>query len=95
MDRQADSKYVPGPRDHSVAWILLVFLGWFGIHRLYLNKWISGLTILALAAASAAGFFIFIPVVLLFWLIDVWTLNGQVSEYNRKHQPAVLAPQAA
>src|SRR5688572_22010137 len=52
MDRKADLKYVPGPRDYTVAWLLLVFLGWFGVHRLYLGKWLSGLTILICAALS-------------------------------------------
>lgn len=97
MDRQADSRYVPGPRDHSLAWILLVFLGWFGMHRLYLNKWASGLAIMVMAVLAAAlfpVFFFFIPVIALFCLIDLWTLNSQVSEFNRRHQPAAFAPQA-
>jgi TM2 domain-containing membrane protein YozV len=98
MDRKADIKNVPGARDHSVAWLLLVFLGWFGVHRLYLNKWFSGLAMLVMAILAAAAFpffFYFIPVIAIIWLIDLWTLNGQVSEYNRRHQPSSLAPQAA
>ena len=95
MDRKADFKNVPGPRDHSVAWLLLVFLGWFGVHRMYLNKWLSGLAILIMAGLSAVGFFFLIPVIALFWLIDVWTLNGKVSEFNRRHTPAVLSAQPA
>ena len=95
MDRKADFKNVPGPRDHSVAWLLLVFLGWFGVHRMYLNKWLSGLAILVMAGLSAVGFIFFIPVIALFWLIDVWTMNGKVSEFNRRHQPAAFVSQAA
>ena len=98
MDRKADYKYVPGPRDYTVAWVLMVFLGWFGVHRLYLGKWVSGLTILACAALSGVGFWVLIvPVVLvlLFYLVDLWTLNEQVSEFNRRHQPAIVAAQAA
>src|SRR5687768_12439774 len=98
MDRKADLKYVPGSRDYSIAWLLLTFLGLFGVHRLYLGKWVTGLMILACTALSAVGFWIFIvPAVipLLFLLIDLWTLNGQVSEFNRRHPIAVLAPQAA
>ena len=94
MDRKADFKYTPGARDYSVGWILLVFLGWFGVHRLYLGKWISGLAIMAMAAVSATGFVILIPVIALFWLIDVWTLNGQISEFNRRHQPPLVAQPA-
>ena len=33
--------------------------------------------------------------IVLMLLIDLWTLNGKVSEFNRQHQPAVLTPQAA
>jgi TM2 domain-containing membrane protein YozV len=98
MDRRADHKYFPGPRDHSLAWILLVFLGWFGVHRLYLNKWFSGLAIMTMAALAAVAFpifFFFIPIIAIAWLIDLWTLNGQVSEFNRRHQPHEFAPQPA
>ena len=38
MARQADRRYVTGPKDYSVAWILLTFLGVFGVHRFYLGK---------------------------------------------------------
>src|SRR6476646_5393628 len=48
MDRRADHKYVPGPLDYSLAWLLLVFLGFFGVHRLYLHKWVSGIFLLVL-----------------------------------------------
>jgi TM2 domain-containing membrane protein YozV len=97
MDRRADLKNVPGARDHSIAWLLLVFGVWLGLHRLYLHKWISGLAIPIMTALTAAAFPIFfwlmVPLLLML-LIDLWTLNGKVSEFNRQHQPAVLTPQA-
>jgi TM2 domain-containing membrane protein YozV len=43
LDRQADRRYVAGPIDYSVAWLLLTFLGAFGIHRFYLGKWGTGI----------------------------------------------------
>lgn len=73
MDRDADRRYAAGRADFTVAWILLTFLGVFGIHRFYLGKWITGILWLC-----TGGFF------LLGWLYDLWTLNGQVSEYNRQ-----------
>jgi TM2 domain-containing membrane protein YozV len=98
MDRRADLKNVPGMRDHSIAWLLLVFGGWLGLHRLYLHKWISGISIPIMTALTAAVFPLFfwlmVPLLILL-LLDLWTLNSQVSEFNAKHQPEAYAPQAA
>ena len=43
MARRADRRYVAGPIDYSLAWILLTFLGVLGIHRFYLGKWGTGI----------------------------------------------------
>lgn len=75
MDRDADRRYVAGPIDYNIAWILLTFLGVFGIHRFYMGKWVTG--IIWLLTVGLFGFGL---------LYDLWTLNGQVSERNR--QPA-------
>lgn len=71
MDREADFKYRSGIYDYNVAWLLLTFLGVFGVHRMYLGKWITGILYLL-----TGGFF------LIGWLYDLWTLNAQVSERN-------------
>jgi TM2 domain-containing membrane protein YozV len=71
MDREADSRYREGGTSYTVAWILLVFLGIFGIHRFYMGKWLTGLLWLL-----TGGLF------LLGWLYDLWTLNEQVDEVN-------------
>ena len=75
MDRDADRRYVAGPIGYNIAWILLTFLGVFGIHRFYMGKWVTG--IIWLLTGGLVGFGV---------LYDLWTLNGQVSERNR--QPA-------
>ena len=72
MDRQANLRFVPGNFDYTVAWILLTFLGLFGIHRLYLGKWISGIIYLLTLGIFGLGY-----------LYDFWTINEQVSELNR------------
>src|SRR5688572_22457848 len=71
MDRQADQKYVAGQIDYSVAWILLTFLGFFGVHRFYMGKWLTGLLYLVTGGLFLIGY-----------LYDYWTLNSQISERN-------------
>ncbi len=72
MDRQADLRYTPGLYDYTLVWILLTFLGLFGVHRMYLGKWVSA--IIYLFTGGLFGFGI---------LYDFWTLNEQVSISNR------------
>lgn len=71
MDRAADRRFVDGPVDYTVAWILLTFLGFFGVHRLYMGKWITGLLYLLTLGLCGLGV-----------LYDFLTLNGQISERN-------------
>lgn len=73
MDRAADRRFQPGPIDYNLAWILLTFLGLFGAHRFYLGKWITGLIYLVSGGLFGIG-----------WLFDLWTLNQQVSDRNRR-----------
>lgn len=71
MDRQADSRYREGPIDYTVGWILLTFLGFFGIHRMYMGKWLTGILYLFTVGLFGLGY-----------LYDYWTLNGQIDEQN-------------
>ena len=71
MDRAADRRYQSGEYDYTVAWLLLGFLGVFGIHRFYLGKWITGLIWLVTGGLVGLGL-----------LYDLWTMNGQVHERN-------------
>ena len=43
MDREADLRFHEGPVDYSVAWLLQTFGGVFGLHRMYIGKWLSGI----------------------------------------------------
>jgi TM2 domain-containing membrane protein YozV len=71
MDREAEWRFEAGPIDYTIAWLLLTFLGVFGIHRFYLGKWVTGII-----WCFTGGLFV------LGWLWDLWTLNEQVSEVN-------------
>ena len=71
LERSAESRYVEGRYSYTAAWILLTFLGVFGIHRFYLGKWLSGILYLVTGGLFLVGY-----------VYDYWTLNGQVSEAN-------------
>ena len=71
MDRRADLRYHSGNLDYTVAWILLTFLGLFGIHRFYMGKWLTGIVYLVSGGIFGMGY-----------LYDLWTLNDQVSLIN-------------
>ena len=43
MDRQADLRFRTGRINYTVAWVLLTFLGFFGAHRMYMGKWLTGI----------------------------------------------------
>jgi len=73
MSKDADYRYETGPTDYDLAWILLTFLGVFGVHRLYMGKIFTGLLYLVTLGLFGIGV-----------LYDFLTLNGQVSEQNRK-----------
>jgi TM2 domain-containing membrane protein YozV len=73
MDRQADFRYRSGNLNYTVAWVLLTFLGLFGIHRFYMGKWLTGIAYLLSGGIFGIGY-----------LYDFWTLNNQVSLINSR-----------
>ena len=75
LDREADRRFVPGPVDYTAAWLLLVLLGWFGVHRFYMGKWGTGLLYLFTLGLFGIG-----------WIYDCCTLNSQISELNHARQ---------
>ena len=73
MDRDADLRFRSGAIDYNVAWLLLTFLGLFGVHRLYMGKWLTGIVYLLTLGLFGLGY-----------LYDYWTLNGQIAALNRE-----------
>ena len=71
MNRDADIRFNEGEIDYNITWLLLTFLGLFGIHRMYMGKWLTGLLYLC-----TGGLF------LLGYIYDFWTLNDQISLIN-------------
>jgi len=83
MDRKADFKYPAGPISYDVSWLLLTFLGVFGVHRFYMGKWITGLVYLCTGGLLLLGV-----------LYDYWTLNGQLAGINRRSSEAAVSAAA-
>ncbi|MCR9202724.1 MAG: TM2 domain-containing protein [Planctomycetaceae bacterium] len=77
---QAEQRYVAGEYDYTVTWLLLTFLGAFGVHRLYLGKWISGIVWFCTGGLFLVG-----------WLYDLWTINSQVAAVNRLEKRDAIA----
>jgi TM2 domain-containing membrane protein YozV len=73
MDRDADRSYTAGKYDYSVAWLLLTFLGIFGVQRFYLGKIGTGILWLLTGGLFGIG-----------WMYDFLTMNGQVSAKNQQ-----------
>jgi len=71
MEREAEVRFVQGPIDYNLAWILLVFLGLFGVHRMYMGKWLTGILYLLTGGLFGLGY-----------IYDMWTLNDQITLIN-------------
>ena len=74
MAREADTRFRTGELDYSIGWILLVFLGLFGVHRMYMGKWLTGILYIFTFGLFGIG-----------WLYDLWTLNSQIDAINSKN----------
>jgi TM2 domain-containing membrane protein YozV len=71
MDREANLRFRAGRVNYTIAWVLLTFLGLFGVHRFYMGKWVTGIIYLCTAGLLGIGY-----------LYDFWTLNDQITVVN-------------
>ena len=71
LDRSADLRYDSGPVSYNVTWILLTFVGVFGIHRVFMGKYLTGLVYFLTLGLLGIGI-----------LYDYWTLNDQLDAVN-------------
>ena len=82
--------------EYNSAWvgammslIAAFFLGWFGVHRFYLGRWVSGFLMLALNGISWVLHFVLIgflgfAVLGLWWLIDALLIPSMTRSYNER-----------
>ena len=71
LEASADRRYVEGGKSYTLAWVLLTFLGIFGVHRLYQGKWLTGIVYFFTLGMFGIGI-----------IYDYWTLNDQISSQN-------------
>jgi len=63
-----------GDKDIGVAYCLWFFFGFFGVHRFYLDRPISGLIYLFTFGIFGIG-----------WLVDICLIPSMVDHYNTHH----------
>lgn len=73
MNRAAAMRFYSGETNYSVAWICLAILGFLGIHRFYLGKWVTGILWLLTVGVFGLGL-----------IYDFCTLNRKISERNAR-----------
>ena len=74
MEREAEFRFRHGHINYNLTWILLTFLGLFGIHRMYMGKWVTGIIYLLTVGLAGLGY-----------IYDFWTLNDQITVVNARH----------
>lgn len=75
MNEEADIRFHDGSVDFNITWLLLTFVGLFGIHRMYMGKWLSGILYLCTMGLLGVGI-----------IYDFWTLNDQISLINGREE---------
>lgn len=76
MARTADSRFTKGSLNYNIAWLLLIFLGLLGLHRMYQGKWLTGILYLLTGGLFLVGI-----------IYDYLTLNSQLNEQNQLGTP--------
>ena len=87
FDTETLMRYEANKKSALLAYILWFFLGFFGIHRMYLGRIGSGIAMLILHGLSWLTYVILIGwigfgILGLWWLIDALLIPGMVRDYN-------------
>jgi TM2 domain-containing membrane protein YozV len=82
-------RYDANKKSALLAYILWFFLGFFGVHRMYLGRIGSGIVMLVLHGLSWLTYWILIgwigfAILGLWWLIDALLIPGITRDYNNR-----------
>ena len=88
-DTETMMRYDANKKSALLAYILWFFLGFFGVHRMYLGRVGSGIAMLVLHGLSWLTYWILIGwfgfgILGLWWLIDALLIPGMTREYNNR-----------
>ena len=88
-DTETMMRYDANKKSALLAYILWFFLGFFGVHRMYLGRVGSGIAMLVLHGLSWLTYWILIGwfgfgILGLWWLIDALLIPGMTRDYNNR-----------
>jgi len=83
-----------------IAYILWLFFGWLGAHRIYLGKIPSGIAMLVLFFLGIKTMvfligFLFLAIWIPWWIYDVYYTGAAVDEYNANYKNPIKEEQNA
>jgi len=89
IDNERMMRYDANKKSALLAYILWFFLGFFGLHRMYLGRVGSGVAMLLLHGLSWLTYVILIgwvgfAILGLWWLIDALLIPGMARDYNNR-----------
>ena len=89
LDTERMMRYDANKKSALLAYVLWFFLGFFGLHRMYLGRVGSGIAMLVLHGLSWLTYWILIGwvgfgILGLWWLIDALLIPGMTRDYNNR-----------
>lgn len=83
------ARYHANSKSVVLAYLAWFFLGVFGVHRMYLGRWMSGILMLLLFAVGGSlsvilvGYILLVPAAI-WWCLDLFLTYMMVESHNRE-----------
>lgn len=88
-DAIARMRYDAAAKSPLIAYLLWFFLGYGGVHRMYLGRWISGILMLLIFGLSLLLTLVLIGyvglgLIILWWVVDALLIPGMTRRANER-----------
>lgn len=88
-DAIARMRYDAAAKSALIAYLLWFFLGYGGVHRMYLGRWISGILMLLIFGLSLLLTLVLIghvglALIVLWWAVDALLIPGMTRRSNER-----------